>query len=102
MPPSNGSIKIERGGEENITINHGCGGGNCGSGGNSDSNSDGDGSNDGGSEGIEDYDDNGRNGGGGDARMTARASKATATVEAAGPLTVASAGQRRRWRRWGR
>jgi len=27
MPPSNGSIKIERGGEKNITINHGCGGG---------------------------------------------------------------------------
>jgi len=39
MRPSNGSIKIERGGEKNITINHGCGGGDCGSGGNSDSNS---------------------------------------------------------------
>jgi hypothetical protein len=56
MPPSNGSIKIERGGEKNITINHGCGGGDCGSGGNSDSNSDGDGggSGDGGSKSIED------------------------------------------------
>ena len=27
MPTSNGSIEIERGGEKNITINHGCGGG---------------------------------------------------------------------------
>ncbi len=34
--------------EKNLTINHGCGGGDCGSGGNSDSNSDGNG------EGIED------------------------------------------------
>ncbi len=41
MTPSNGSIEIERGGEKNTTINHGCGGGNCGSGGNIDSNSDG-------------------------------------------------------------
>jgi hypothetical protein len=54
MPPSNGSIKIEQGGEKNIAINHGCGGGDCGSGGNSDSNSNGDGSGDGGSNGIED------------------------------------------------
>jgi len=29
-PPANGSIKIERGGAENITINHGSGGGDCG------------------------------------------------------------------------
>ena len=36
-PPTTGAIKIERGGDENITINHGCGGGNCGGGGNSDS-----------------------------------------------------------------
>jgi len=54
MPPLNGSIKIERGGEKNITINHGCGGSNCGSGGISDTNSDGDSSGDGGSKGIED------------------------------------------------
>ena len=49
MPPSNGSIEIERGGEKNITINHGCGGN-----GNSDSNSDGDGDGDGNREGIGD------------------------------------------------
>ena len=47
MPTSNGSIEIERGGEKNITINHGCGGSDCGGGGNSDSNSDGDGGGDG-------------------------------------------------------
>jgi len=35
MPPTTGAIEIERGGDENITINHGCGGGNCGGGGNS-------------------------------------------------------------------
>ena len=29
-PPTTGSIEIERGGDENITINHGCGGGDCG------------------------------------------------------------------------
>jgi hypothetical protein len=29
-PPTTGSIKIERGGAENITINHGSGGGDCG------------------------------------------------------------------------
>jgi hypothetical protein len=92
MPPSNGSIEIERGGEKNITINHGCGGGYCGSSGNSDSNSD----------GIEDYNDNGGDGGGGGARTTARASKATTAVVAAGALPVALAGQRQRWRRRGR
>ncbi len=32
MPPTTGVIKIERGGDENITINHGCGGGDCGGG----------------------------------------------------------------------
>ena len=52
MPPLTGSIKIERGGEKNITINHGCGGCDCGSGSNSDSNSDGDGRGDGGSEAL--------------------------------------------------
>jgi hypothetical protein len=30
-----GAIEIKRGGDENITINHGYGGGNCGGGGNS-------------------------------------------------------------------
>ena len=34
-PPTTGAIEIERGGDKNITINHGCGGGNCGGGGNS-------------------------------------------------------------------
>jgi len=34
-PPTTGIIEIERGGDENITINHGCGGGNCGCGSNS-------------------------------------------------------------------
>jgi hypothetical protein len=29
-PPTTGSIEIERGGDENITINHGCGGRDCG------------------------------------------------------------------------
>ena len=102
MPTSNGSIEIERGGEKNITINHGCGGGDFGSGGNSDSNSDGNGGGDGGGDGIEDYDDNGGDGGGGGARTTAGASKATAAVAAAGALTFASVGQRQRWRRRGR
>ena len=30
--PMTGVIEIERGGDENITINHGCGGGDCGGG----------------------------------------------------------------------
>ena len=102
MPPSNGSIEIERGGEKNITINHSCGGGDCGSGGNSESKSNGYGGGDGGSEGIDDYDDSGGDGGGGGARTTARASSAMAAVAAAGALTVASAGQQQRWRRRGR
>ena len=38
-----GVIKIERGGDENITINHGCGGGDCGGGSNSGGDDDGDG-----------------------------------------------------------
>ena len=37
MPPTTGAIEIERGGGKNITINHGCGGGDCGGGGNSNS-----------------------------------------------------------------
>ena len=53
-PPTTGAIKIKRGGDENITINHGCGGGDCGGGGNS-GGDDGDDGDDGG---------NGGNGGG--------------------------------------
>ena len=94
--------EIERGGKKNTTINHRCGGSDCGSGGNSDSNIDGDSGSDGGSKGIEDYDDNGGDDGVGGARTTARASKATAAVAAAGALTFASVGQRQRWRRRGR
>ena len=54
MPPLIRSIEIERGGEKNITINHGCGGGDCGGGVSSDSNSDGDGGGDGNVEGTGD------------------------------------------------
>ena len=35
MPPTTGVIEIERGGDENITTNHGCGGSDCGGGSNS-------------------------------------------------------------------
>jgi len=45
-PPTIGIIKIERGGDKNITINHGCGGDDCGGG----SNSGGNGGNGGGRE----------------------------------------------------
>jgi len=48
MPPTTGVIKIERGGDENITINHGCGGGDCGGGSNSGGGDDGGDSGDGG------------------------------------------------------
>ena len=34
-PSATGAIEIERGGDENITINHGCGDGDCGGGSNS-------------------------------------------------------------------
>ena len=34
-PPTTGVIEIERGGDKNITIIHGCGGGDCGGGSNS-------------------------------------------------------------------
>ena len=34
-PPATGAIEIERGDDKNITINHGCGGGDCGGDGNS-------------------------------------------------------------------
>jgi hypothetical protein len=73
MPPLSGSTEIEWGGEKNITINHGCGGGDCVGDGNSDSNSDGDGGGDGNGKGIGDDDDNSGDGGGGGARMTASA-----------------------------
>ena len=46
-PPTTDAIEIERGGDENITINHGCGGGDCGGGGNS-GGDDGDGGDNGG------------------------------------------------------
>ena len=52
-PPTTGIIEIERGGDENITINHGCGGSNCGGGSNSggdDGGDGGDGGNGGGRE----------------------------------------------------
>jgi hypothetical protein len=49
-PPTTGVIEIERGGDENITINHGCGGGNCGGGSNSGSDDGGDGGDGGGKE----------------------------------------------------
>ncbi len=50
------------GGDENITINHGCGGGDCGGSGNSNGNSDGDGSGGGSGDGSNDSD--GGDGGG--------------------------------------
>jgi len=49
-PPTTGTIKIEQRGDKNITINHGCGGGNCGGGGNSGCNNGGDGGKGGGRE----------------------------------------------------
>ena len=42
-PPTTGVIEIERGGDENITINHGCGGGDCCGGSNSGGHDGGDG-----------------------------------------------------------
>ena len=50
-PPTTSAIEIERGGDENISINHGWGGGNCGGSGNSDGNGDGGGGGGGGSGG---------------------------------------------------
>jgi len=49
-PPATGAIEIKRGGDENITINHSCGGGDCGGGGNRGGDDGGDGSNGGGIE----------------------------------------------------
>ena len=51
MPPTTGVIKIKRESAENITINHGCGGGNCGGASNS-SGDDGSDSGDSGNGGI--------------------------------------------------
>ena len=48
MKPTAWSKVLGGGADKNITINHGCGGGNCGGSGNSDGNSDGDGGGDGG------------------------------------------------------
>ncbi len=62
-PPTPGTIKIEQGGDENITINHGCGGRDCGGSGNSDGNSDGDSDGDSGGGGG-----SGGDGGGGGGR----------------------------------
>jgi len=61
-PPTTGAIEIERGGDENITINHGSGGKDCGGSGNSDDNSDGDGGGVGG-DGRNDDGDGGDGGG---------------------------------------
>ena len=49
-PPTTGVIEIEQGGDENITINHGCGGGNCGGGSSSGGDDGGDGRDGGGRE----------------------------------------------------
>jgi len=66
-PPTTGAIEIERGGDENITINHGCGGGDCGGSCNSYGNSDGDGGggNGGGGRGGDGGDGGGRESNGG-------------------------------------
>ena len=49
-------IGVGGGGDKNIAINHGCGGGDCGGSGNSDGNSDGhDGGGDGGGRGDDSY-----------------------------------------------
>ena len=61
-PPTTGAIEIERGGDKNITINHGCSGKDCGGNGNSDDNSDGDGGSIGG-DGRNDEGDGGDGGG---------------------------------------
>ena len=50
MPPTTGVIEIERGGDENITTNHGCGGSDCGGGSNSGGDDGGDGGDGGGRE----------------------------------------------------
>ena len=64
MKPTAWSKFLGGGGDENITINHGCGGGDCGGSGNSDGNSDGDcgdcGGGDGGDSGGRESDGGGR------------------------------------------
>ena len=64
MKPTAWSKFLGGGGDENITINHGCGGGDCGVSGNSDGNSDGDcgdcGGGDGGDSGGRESDGGGR------------------------------------------
>ena len=62
-PPTTGVIKIKRGGDENITINHGCGGDDCGGGSNSSGDDGGDGGN-GGNGGNGGDDGDGGDGGG--------------------------------------
>jgi len=76
-PPTTGVIEIERGGDEYITINHGCGGDDCGgcSNSGSDDGGDGDGDGDGGEsdggvgcgraddDGVDEDDDGGYGGG---------------------------------------
>ena len=52
-PPMTGVIEIERGGDETITINHCCGGGDCGGGSSSGGNDGGDGSDSGNGGGRE-------------------------------------------------
>ena len=51
MPLTTGTIEIEQGGDENIKINHSCGGGGCGGNCNSNGNSNGNGSSGGGGGG---------------------------------------------------
>ena len=78
-PPTTGIIEIERGGDENITINHGCGGGDCdgsSSSGGGDGGDGGDGGNGGGREsnggvGCGRADDDGGYGGGKSNNVTA-------------------------------
>jgi len=78
--PSIGAIKIKRGGENNITINHCCGGGDCGGGRKSDSSSDCDGSGNGNGKGSRDNDNKGGDNRGGGAAAMPRALKAMAVV----------------------
>ena len=63
MLPTTGIIEIEQGGDKNITINHGCGGGDCGGDSNSGGNDSGNAGN-GGDGGNGGYGGNGSNGGG--------------------------------------
>ena len=62
-PPTTGVIKIKQGGDENITIKHGCGGGDCGGGSNSGGDNSGDGGD--GGDGSDGGDGGGRDSNGG-------------------------------------